>query len=506
MNKGRTAWGIIEKQTDRTRRFWSPPQRVGARVTTLAAVAAIGGCATLGPPTLREARMDYNAAVADTHLEELLINIVRVSKNEDPVFMEVQQINDVSTLNFNPSGAITGFWTKAGTAASLNGAATYTQTPTLQLSPLQGQQLIQQVATPITPDTIASLYNADWPILNILDFAANRITPGFDDQSAAINRIAALDSHGALNLASTLSDLSSKATATKTKTPSATATQGNANGQTQQVADSLSLYFTPRLSFAKAAKNSAASAMVRKLWSSLSGFYASEPQWNANRIELRTVPEAAKKKSSNDLSPVLSTRSAFGALKDALEGGASSLIGFVSYDEFREIQSSPLNNFKDVVKTNTLRGSCSSGLFYTLTIDQAIAKKRLCVQDFDRYPQAEKNCTDKTIDTFDKNITKLVEDVVIKNDGGQNGCVLSIMDLNKRNRGDDSTVIGAEELLDELREFILIIVGEAPPGDAFTAWRDGSQWYWIDHSDFISQRNLMLLSQFLRARLENHVC
>jgi hypothetical protein len=60
----------------------------------------------------------------------------------------------------NPSlDPITG--SKAGVVGGMSGSKTYVQTPTIHYVPVQGQQLIQQITTPITTDTLSSLYNSN---------------------------------------------------------------------------------------------------------------------------------------------------------------------------------------------------------------------------------------------------------------------------------------------------------------------------------------------------------
>jgi hypothetical protein len=153
-------------------------------LAALAVALALSSCSTLGPSTLRAARPSYNEVVENTGRQQTLMNIVRVSKKENPLFVDITEIDDTSTLSATPSGSITGLSTKAGAAGAASAMLTYSQSPTLRLIPLQGQQLIDQISTPIPPDALASLFNSDWPIINVLEFAADRLTPGFSDQAA----------------------------------------------------------------------------------------------------------------------------------------------------------------------------------------------------------------------------------------------------------------------------------------------------------------------------------
>ena len=54
-----------------------------------------------------------------------------------------------------------------------------------------------------------------------------------------------------------------------------------------------------------------------------------------------------------------------------------------------------------------------------------------------------------------------------------------------------------EELLAELRLFILVIIDGQAPSTAYVARTDGDKTYYIAGDDFISQKNLLLLGQFL---------
>jgi len=54
-----------------------------------------------------------------------------------------------------------------------------------------------------------------------------------------------------------------------------------------------------------------------------------------------------------------------------------------------------------------------------------------------------------------------------------------------------------ERELNHLRRLILIIRSDSPPPpDVYVSWRDDA-WYYIDGSDSISQKNFMLISQYM---------
>ena len=68
----------------------------------------------------------------------------------------------------------------------VGGALQYEESPTIRYQPLTGAALIAQVSSPITVDSIASLYDSDWPIGELLDLATDRITPRIWDNYPAL--------------------------------------------------------------------------------------------------------------------------------------------------------------------------------------------------------------------------------------------------------------------------------------------------------------------------------
>ncbi len=57
--------------------------------------------------------------------------------------------------------------------------------------------------------------------------------------------------------------------------------------------------------------------------------------------------------------------------------------------------------------------------------------------------------------------------------------------------------INGNQRLAELRRYILIIVDDQAPADAYVSYFDRGHWYYIDHKDTISQKNFEVVSLFL---------
>ena len=133
-----------------------------------------GGCAKLGPATIKSQRVNYNLAVQNTNDEQLLLNLARLKYRDTPLFMEVSSVasqfilsttgNASATLQDNVKGLF-----------GLGGSVGLTERPTVTYSPLQGNQFIQRVLTPLPLKNIALLYNSGWSIERIFRLCFQRM-------------------------------------------------------------------------------------------------------------------------------------------------------------------------------------------------------------------------------------------------------------------------------------------------------------------------------------------
>ncbi|MHA2065945.1 MAG: hypothetical protein ACXABY_16360, partial [Candidatus Thorarchaeota archaeon] len=124
------------------------------------------GCHQVGPGSVRTSRSNYNIAIQQTSSEQLLLNLVRLRYRDTPYFMEVASVStnfdfDVSALASaslpESGGKIYGFGAGVG----------YTERPTITYTPLQGDQFVTQLMSPVDLDTILLLYHSGWSIERI---------------------------------------------------------------------------------------------------------------------------------------------------------------------------------------------------------------------------------------------------------------------------------------------------------------------------------------------------
>ena len=128
-----------------------------------AVIAALSGCASVGPDNLRNGRPAYNDAILATSDEQLLQNIVRVRFNDSLGFLTV------STITSNVSVKATGMANvaigvpgayAAGNAIPFAGSVSTEQNPTIIYTPVAGDRLMRQFMGETPMDLVELLLNS----------------------------------------------------------------------------------------------------------------------------------------------------------------------------------------------------------------------------------------------------------------------------------------------------------------------------------------------------------
>ncbi len=147
-----------------------------ALVLFLATVLSAGCVGRLGPRTVPMDHFRYNQAIARAWEEQLLLNLVRLRYRDTPLFLEVGAV--VSTFELSGSVGASGGWSWGGGDRSSAGAivgGTYTESPTVSYSPLQGEEFASRLLSPIPPLTLMLLSQSGWSISRLLSCCVQEI-------------------------------------------------------------------------------------------------------------------------------------------------------------------------------------------------------------------------------------------------------------------------------------------------------------------------------------------
>ena len=477
----------------------------GKFVLVAVMLSLLGGCQYLGPSAIDQGRDRYNSIIQSTSKTQTLANIVRVYNHEPTSFMEVTEVDATQSVVGQVNGALTNIGatatrsttagTLAGQVGSVSGGAQYSETPTIRYQPLLGQALVAQMVTPISPEALGLLNDSYWNVAPLLDFAVSYLTYDVREFYAALNIIAELSADGALELIAAKSDVTKPQDSTRS-TPIGKSQSGNVtlevtNKSTATGAnDALVIYFLP---FHPHASRSSLVKERRELqlWVRLVRLYSgSQPKFTPpksakcreitrynvdlvearkclpNSIELRTMPVMPAKAASEGLAsgaPMMRTYSALGILKNATEKPHPK-IAFVTPEIYQQIRSYQWNQDTD------------NSSFYTLLRESE---------------NPNDNPADKGQETQAAKIDQEVTQWLLDHPDG--GFVYEPKSGDMF--GDD--YIKGNRRLGLLRRYILVIVDDHPPANAYVVHFDQGKWYYIAGDDEISQKNFNLISLFL---------
>jgi hypothetical protein len=136
--------------------------------------AAIAGCSVVGPASVRTGRGDYNIAVQQTNAEQLLLNLVRLRYRDVPYFLEVASVSTSFELNTAASAGVS-LPESAGNVYDLGAEVAVQENPTVTYTPLQGEQFVTQLMSPVSLDTLLLLYHSGWSIERVFRVALQSI-------------------------------------------------------------------------------------------------------------------------------------------------------------------------------------------------------------------------------------------------------------------------------------------------------------------------------------------
>jgi hypothetical protein len=139
---------------------------------------SLSACGRFGPRQIPRDSFNYNASIARSSNEQMLINLVRLRYREVPVFLAVGSV--LTQYFYGGEASASAFFGKpTGDAANeiigARGRMVYFERPTITYSPLAGLEFTQQLLTPIPNELIFSLVQSGWPPDQLLMMSLERM-------------------------------------------------------------------------------------------------------------------------------------------------------------------------------------------------------------------------------------------------------------------------------------------------------------------------------------------
>ena len=146
-------------------------------------VLLLAGC-SVGPTAIYQNRLDYNVAIEQTNNEQLLLNLVRLMYRDTPFFMETGSISSSFSFGANLNGTAT-LNPSVADAYTLAPGLTYSDSPNITYTPLQGEKFVKQMLSPLDLNTLLLLYHSGWSIERLLRVTAQSINGILNAPSAS---------------------------------------------------------------------------------------------------------------------------------------------------------------------------------------------------------------------------------------------------------------------------------------------------------------------------------
>jgi hypothetical protein len=130
-------------------------------------LTVLNGCSQLGPGRIELGRGHYNVAVQQTDNEQMLLNLVRLRYRDTPYFLQVASVS--TNFEFEVSTDASAALQTGSNVYGLGIGGTATESPTITYTPLQGDQFVKQLLSPMRLSTVLLLYHSGWAIDRILN-------------------------------------------------------------------------------------------------------------------------------------------------------------------------------------------------------------------------------------------------------------------------------------------------------------------------------------------------
>jgi hypothetical protein len=141
-----------------------------------AALFLISGCAAQGAKRVPADRFDYNAAIAQSAREQMLLNIVRSRYLEVPVFLTVSSV--LTQYEYDRSvglGGILEFGSGTTDRAIGDTNLRFSERPTITYLPVEGQEFSAHLLSDIPSEIIFAAAQAGWSVDVFMRIAIQRL-------------------------------------------------------------------------------------------------------------------------------------------------------------------------------------------------------------------------------------------------------------------------------------------------------------------------------------------
>ncbi len=151
----------------------------------LTLTAMLSGCqSAFGPQALERTHPAYNEAIITSINEQMLQNLVRIRYRDVPFFLEIGSVTASLSLGAN-AGVDAGVNFGSGDSLSPSAGIAYSDKPTISYTPLQGEDLLNSILSPLQLKDILVLTQSGWNISRVFGLCFERINNLYNAPNAS---------------------------------------------------------------------------------------------------------------------------------------------------------------------------------------------------------------------------------------------------------------------------------------------------------------------------------
>ena len=140
-------------------------------------LCTLSGCAFVGPKSISAGRMQYNETINRTEDEQMLLSIVKSRYGETFSLLAVNGV--AASVRFRTNAAVeAGFGPDEdylGNLVPFSAGMAYEENPTITYTPIQGEQYLRQLMSPIPLDIVVLVARSETNSSKFFTFLMNRI-------------------------------------------------------------------------------------------------------------------------------------------------------------------------------------------------------------------------------------------------------------------------------------------------------------------------------------------
>ncbi len=145
----------------------------------------LSGCqSAFGPTALERTHPAYNQAIIASINEQMLQNLVRMRYRDVPFFLEIGSVTASLSLSAN-AGLNAGVNFGGSDSISPGAGVAYFDKPTISYTPLQGEDLLKSILSPVQLEDILVLTQSGWNIDRVFGLCLERINDLYNAPNAS---------------------------------------------------------------------------------------------------------------------------------------------------------------------------------------------------------------------------------------------------------------------------------------------------------------------------------